>query len=160
MVFDKNHYYFPEPDGKTLTEFVGPFCRLMFAYANFDREIVSVVCAATGRQSDENVFRRGSVKDLGGQVEKFIRKRNGDISEIATIKKQINCAAKAYVLRNDLAHGHWWRFDSDKNSVSVRRDRNAEDRFVEITVKDIEEAINTFEDVEAELFKIKRKFGR
>jgi hypothetical protein len=60
-------------------------------------------------------------------------------------------------LRNDLAHGHWWRFDS--GSVSVRRDRNVEDRFVEITVKDIEEAIGTFENVEAELFKIRRKLG-
>ncbi len=63
-------------------------------------------------------------------------------------------------MRNDLAHGHWWRFDSGKKSVSIRRDRNKEDRFVEITVKDIEQAINTFENVEAELFKIRRKFER
>jgi hypothetical protein len=131
----------------------------MFAYANCEREIVNVVCAATGNLSDENEFRRGSVKDFGREVEKFIRKKNGDISEIATIKEQVNSAAKAYTLRNDLAHGHWWRFDSDKNSVSVRRDRNAEDRFIEITVKDIEEAIDTFENVEAELFKIRRKLG-
>jgi hypothetical protein len=158
-MFDKSHHYFPRFDSAALMEFVGPFCRLMFAYTNCEREIVNVVCAATGNLSDENEFRRGSIKDLWRDVEKFIRKKNGDTSEIAKIKEQINYAAKAYALRNDLAHGHWWRFDSGKNSVSVRRDRNAEDRFVEITVKDIEEAIGTFENVEAELFKIRRKLG-
>jgi hypothetical protein len=159
-MFDKSHYYFPELDGKALSEFVVPFCRLMFAYANLDREIANVVCAATGDLSDESVFKRGSVNGLGRRVEKFIRGKNGNISEIATIKKQINCATRAYAMRNDLAHGHWWRFDSGKKSVSIRRARNVKDRFVEIMVEDIEQAINTFENVEAELFKIRRKFER
>jgi hypothetical protein len=54
-MFDKSHYYFPELDGKALSEFVGPFCRLMFAYANLDREIVNVVC--TDDLLDEGEFK-------------------------------------------------------------------------------------------------------
>lgn len=106
-MFDKTHYYLPEIDNEVLTEFVGPFCRLMFGYSNCDREIISVVCAATGNRLDEYEFRRGSVKDVGSQVEKFISKRGGDVSKIALIKDQISRATKAYALRNDLAHGHW-----------------------------------------------------
>jgi hypothetical protein len=156
-MFDKGHHYFPEFDSAALMEFVGPFCRLMFAYTNCEREIVNVVCAATGNLSDENEFSRGSVKNLGHDVEKFFRKKNGDTPEITNIKEQIHYAAKAYALRNDLAHGHWWRFDSGKNSVSVRRDRNAEDRFVEITVKVIEEAIGTFENAGGRAFQNQTK---
>ncbi len=64
IMFDKSHYYFPELDGRALSEFVGPFCRLLFAYANLDREIVNVVRAATGDLSDESEFKRGSIKGL------------------------------------------------------------------------------------------------
>jgi hypothetical protein len=73
---------------------------------------------ALGDEGQRRPWPAGSIKDLGRDVEKFIRKKNGDTSEIAKIKEQINYAAKAYALRNDLAHGHWWRFDSGKNSVS------------------------------------------
>jgi hypothetical protein len=39
----------------------------------------------------------------------------------------------------------------------VRRDRSNNERFVEVTVEEIKRAISEFEDVEIELFKIRRK---
>jgi hypothetical protein len=87
-MFDKSHYFFPELDGKALSEFVVPFCRLMFAYANLDREIVNVVCAATGDLPDESEFKRGSVKELGRRVEEFIKKRMGIFRKLRQSKSK------------------------------------------------------------------------
>ena len=63
----------------------------------------------------------------------------------------------AYALRNDLAHGDWWKFEPESGSISVRRDRDEDERFIEITVAEIEQAVEVFKDVEAELFKIRRE---
>jgi hypothetical protein len=150
----------PNFDNEKLAEFAIPFSRLMFAYSNLDREIVSLVCSATGNPSDENEFIRGSVSKLGRQIEKFISRKGGDISKIGQIKEQINRATEAYTLRNNLAHGHWWKFDPANSSVSVRRDRKMKNRFIEITVTDIEKAINKFEGVEVELYKIRRELRK
>jgi hypothetical protein len=81
-MFDKSHHYFPRFDSAALMEFVGPFCRLMFAYTNCEREIVNVVCAATGNLSDENEFRRGSVKNLGRDVENSLERRMGILPKL------------------------------------------------------------------------------
>jgi hypothetical protein len=158
--FPNDHVLLPNFDNGKLGQFAIPFCRLMVAYSNLDREIASLVRSATGDPSDENEFKRGSVTKLGRQIEKFISRKGGDISRIGEIKEQINCATEAYALRNDLAHGHWWKFDPTNNSVSVRRDRKMENRFIEIRVTDIEQAINKFEEVEVELYKIRRELQK
>jgi hypothetical protein len=156
-MFGSEHHYFPNFDSSALSDFAIPFCQLMFAYANLDREITSLVCSSIGKSSQEVKFNRGKVDELGEQVKKFIFKHGGDVSQMANIKGHLSRASASYTLRNDLAHGHWWKFDLNNKSVSVRRDRRNNERFVEVTVADIKRAISEFEDVELELFKIRRK---
>jgi hypothetical protein len=157
--FDPQNNYFPDFDDDAISPFALPFCRLMFAYANLDREIARLVSASTGDPSHEDKFRRGSVGDLAEEVETFIRKHGGDVTEIAAIKELLGRSHNSYEIRNLLAHGHWWVFDPRNGKVEIRRDRNKPDqeRFVEITVDQIEEAISDFKDVEMELFKVRRR---
>src|ERR1035437_7046881 len=109
--FDLEHHYFPNFDRAELVDFAIPFCRLMFAFANCDREIMRLVSASTGKSSQEDEFRRGSVAELGEQIEKFIVKHKGDGSQMAAIKRHLSRALASYKLRNDLAHGHCRKFD-------------------------------------------------
>ena len=53
---------------------------------------------------------------------------------MAAIKEHLSRVSTSYTLRNDLAHGHWWKFDSRNKSVLVRRDRSNNERSVEVTV--------------------------
>ena len=43
------------------------------------------------------------MNELGDQVEKFIRKHNGEVLEIETVKSVLSRAKSAYTLRNALA---------------------------------------------------------
>lgn len=74
------------------------------------------------------------------------------------IKEQLDRSVRLYHLRNDLAHGHWWRFDPSNGSIEIRRDRTGRDgeQFVTVTRAEIEEAADRFEDIEIDLFKIRR----
>jgi hypothetical protein len=152
-IFDPDHHYFPEIDDPSIVAFLIPFGRLMFGYANLDREIVNIVHAATGK----DCFVRRDASKLSNQVEKFIVKHVGRIEEIEEIKEQLDRSISLYHLRNDLAHGHWWRFDSSNESIEIRRDRSRDDeQFVTVTRAQIEEAADQFEDIEVDLFKIRR----
>jgi hypothetical protein len=101
-IFDPNHHYFPEIDNPAIIAFLIPFGRLMFGYANLDREIVGIVRAATGK----NDFVRRDASNVSNQVEKFIVKHAGRIAEMKAIKEQLDRTVRLYHLRNDLAHGH------------------------------------------------------
>ena len=95
-MLDPEHDYFPDFDDDSIISFALPFCRLMFAYANLDREIGRLVSASTGKPCHEDKFRRGSVGDMAQKVEKFIRKHSGDVTEIAAIKEQLGRSQKAF----------------------------------------------------------------
>jgi hypothetical protein len=157
--FDPQTDYFPDFDDDAIAPFALPFCRLMFAYANLDREIARLVSASTGKPSHENKFKRGSVIDLAEKVETFIIKHSGDVTEIAEIKELLWRSQKSYDIRNLLAHGHWWVFDPRNGKIEIRRDRDKHDqeRFVTITIAEIEKAISEFEDVTNELITIRRR---
>jgi hypothetical protein len=146
-MFDPNHQYFPEFDDPSIGGFLLPFGRLMFGYARLDREIANVVIAATGK--DKFVHR--------DDVVKFIVRHAGMIPEIEAIKEQLDRSEQSYVLRNDLAHGHWWRFDPSNGNLEIRRDRARDgEPFVTVTQSEIEQAAEQFKDIEVELFKIRR----
>jgi hypothetical protein len=106
-MFDPNHQYFPEFDDPSICGFLLPFGRLMFGYARLDREIANVVIAATSK--DKLVHRN--------DVTKYIVRHAGMIPEIEAIKEQLDRSGQSYDLRNDLAHGHWWRFDPSCGSL-------------------------------------------
>ena len=152
-IFDPNHHYFPEFGDRSMVAFLMPFGRLMFGYANLDREIVDIVSAATGRDG----FIRRDASKVSHQVEKFIVKHVGQIVEMKAIKEQLDRSIGLFHLRNDLAHGHWWRFDPSNESIEVRRDRIRDgEQFVTVTQAQLEQAAEQFEDIETNLFKIRR----
>lgn len=152
-MFDPNHHYFPEFGDPSMVMFLIPFGRLMFGYANLDREIADIVSVATGKHD----FIRRDASKVSSQVEDFIVKHVGMIAEMKSIKEQLDRSIKLYHLRNDLAHGHWWRFDPSSESLEIRRDRCRDgEQFVTVTRADVEQAADEFEDVEVELYKIRR----
>jgi hypothetical protein len=93
-MLDPQNEYFPDFDDDSINSFARPFCRLMVAYANLDREIARLVSASTGKPRHADTFRRGSASGLGQQVEKFIRKHNGDVTEISAIKEHLSGSQK------------------------------------------------------------------
>ena len=152
-IFDPDHHYFPKIDEPSIVAFLIPFGRLMFAYANLDREIADIVRAATGK----NDFVRRDASKVSNQVENFIVKHDAMIAEMSAIKERLDRSVTLFHLRNDLAHGHWWRFDSNSGSIEIRRDRCRDvEQFVTVTRAQIEEAADRFEDIEVDLFKIRR----
>jgi len=78
-------------------------------------------------------FRRRDADKISDQVEKIVRKHVGDISEMRAIKDQLDRPAKLYDLRNVLAHGHWWQFNPTNETITIRRDRDHDERFVDVT---------------------------
>jgi hypothetical protein len=61
--------------------------------------------------------------------------------------------------RNLLAHGLWWRFDPNTSTIDVRGGTQWEDGCVDhksYTVAGIDEIVEKFKDLEAELFKRRR----
>ena len=125
----------------------------MFAYANLDREIADIVRAATGK----NDFVRRDASKVSNQAENFIVKHDAMIAEMSAIKERLDRSVTLFHLRNDLAHGHWWRFDPNSGSIEIRRDRCRDvEQFVTVTRAQIEEAADRFEDIEVDLFKIRR----
>jgi hypothetical protein len=155
-IFDPNHHYFPEFDDPSIVAFLIPFGRLMFGYAKLDREIARLVGVAANNPVLEDKFRRADADKVSEQVEKTIRKHVGVIAEMQAIKDQLDLSAKLYDLRNVLAHGHWWRFDPSSETITIRRDRDHDVRFVDVTRIEIEQAAEQFEDIEVEIYKIRR----
>jgi hypothetical protein len=91
-------------------------------------------------------------------IVQFIVRHAGMIPEIEAIKEQLDRSEQSYDLRNDLAHGHWWRFDPSNGNIEIRRDRRrGGEQFVTVTRALIEQAAEQFKDIEAELFKIRQK---
>ena len=151
-----NYQYFPEFDDPSIAAFLVPFGRLMFGYAKLDREIARLVSVAANNPSLEETFRRRDADKVSLQVEKIIKNHVGDISEMRAIMDQLDRSAKLYDLRNLLAHGHWWKFDPITETITVRRDRDHEQRFVDIARIELESAAEDFENIEGELYKIRR----
>ena len=61
--------------------------------------------------------------------------------------------------RNLLAHGEWWRFDPDTSAIEVRGGTQWNDGRVDYknyTLTEISAITAKFDDLEAELFKLRR----
>jgi len=162
-LFDNDHEYFPtEIWSERIEAFAVPFFRLMIVAAQTDHEINRVVAASTGNADHEDEFRRGSVSNLARDVKRFVKANDGDLSEFNRIRPLLKSAKSHYLLRNSLAHGDWWRYDPKSLSVSIRQDRGyaGEDRFREVSVTDIENAIFEFQNIEADLYNVRRKIEK
>jgi hypothetical protein len=64
--------------------------------------------------------------------------------------------------RNLLAHGDWWRFDPTTGKITVRgdRERDGEERHICFSAETLIKIADRLEDLEAELWKVKRAIER
>jgi hypothetical protein len=89
---------------------------------------------------------------------KLIRKHRKVVTRAPNIRKvcaQLRKAIAPSDLRNVIAHGHWWKFNPDAQTLTMRRERlrAGKGRFARVKVARIERAERTLDDVELELYR-------
>ena len=148
--------YFPDVD--QIGPFGPAFLRLMFASAELERRVADIQNAVTGdptfgEKNDWSSIKRPKL------LAKLIRKHSKDLKEKPNSRKvsaQLRRAIAPTDLRNVLAHGHWWKFNPDTQTLTIRRGKHwsGKKRFVRVTLARIERAERTLSDVEVELYKL------
>jgi hypothetical protein len=123
---------------------------MMFAHAEFEarsRELQRI--------AGDEPKKPWTARERPKLMRKLIRKRLGDVPELAEIT---SCLCRAIPLcddRNRLAHGIWWRFVPETGAITVSTDRDEE--HPEYAPADIDRIAERFKDLEAELWKLQRK---
>lgn len=71
----------------------------------------------------------------------------------------VACAIPPSDVRNMLAHGHWWAFDVDTKTITVRATTVWPDEELhrDFTEEDIEKTVSDFEKLEGELYRLQRQ---
>jgi hypothetical protein len=71
---------------------------------------------------------------------------------VECLKRSISCCRK----RNLLAHGSWWEFDLDANTITVRSGiaRTGQDQHRVLTLANIQQAAASLDELEVELWKL------
>jgi hypothetical protein len=151
-----HHYYFPEADD--IPTFGPSFVRLMFACAELDRRVADIQNLITGDFSygEKHVW---SSAERPKKIRKLIRKHRRALVPVPNSRK-IGAALRRAIpscdLRNVLAHGHWWVFNSKPEAITIRRQklRPGQKRFVRVKVARINRAEQTLRDIEATLYQL------
>ena|ERR1700730_1311083 len=160
-------HIFPEPDEPALQPFPRAFVRLMFAHGEFERRVSDLMGVIT-RQSDfgEQPENRCSARNRPKEMRKLVRayeaKHIDGLPERDQIVAYLKKAIAPSDVRNLLAHGHWWAFDLEAGSITVRASsvRPNEALHREFTEHEIVGTAGLFEDLEVELFKLQRQIER
>lgn len=86
-------------------------------------------------------------------------KHPGGIPERDVISDSLRRAIAPCDVRNRLAHGNWWAFDSEAGTMTVRAgiDWPGAEQHRDFTVAEIQSASTTFGDLEVELYKLQRQ---
>ena len=149
------------PDADQVMPFAMAFARLMIAHAGFEAEIRNLQGVVAGDDSfGEQPCNQWKAHELAKRMVKLIKDKIGDIEEAQPIADILTKAIKPIDDRNLLAHGHWWRFNPEHSVLTVRRGRilKGEPMDVDWTTAEIDRLATTFDDLEAELFKLRREF--
>jgi len=164
-VMDRDDVAFPDPN--EIASHAIAFARMMFAHAEFERGIRSLVDALNPEElgfgeRTENQW-RASDSGTANIIVLIMRHRGSALPQIEQIRNLLDEAVHLCRERNFLAHGTWWCFNRRTLTVEVRGgvrwerpELPAESR--EYTVSDIEKLADKFKDIEAELYKIRRSF--
>jgi hypothetical protein len=139
------------------------FACLMVARARFEAEVGNLQNAVTGDETfSEQPCNQWPADKRPGRMVKLIREKLGDIEEIQPIRTVLTRAIKPTRDRNLLAHGMWWRFHLETSTLTVRHGtaRPGEPVQVDWTADGIKRVAETFLDLEAELFNLRRDIER
>jgi hypothetical protein len=156
---DPDDIYFPE------AEDIGPhaiaFAQLMFAHAEFEREVRSLQGAITNDLSfGEQRSNQWKARQRPERMAKLIKRHFGDdLQETEPIVKLLSDAIGPCDQRNFLAHGEWWCFNTRTLTITVRSETRWNDGQPEhhYTVREIEALGGEFKKLEIELFKHRRR---
>lgn len=153
------------PDANEIAPHAIAFARMMFAHAEFEREVGLLQDAITKEPGfGEQHRNRWGASDKGTKkiVSLIIKHRGGDLPQIEQIKNILIDAIHLCRERNFLAHGTWWYFNRRASIIKVRGGTRWWGRSLpqhrDYAVSDIEALTEKFRNVEAELFKIRRSF--
>jgi hypothetical protein len=156
-------HYFPEPDTPALQPLTQAFVHLMFAHAEFDRRVLDLIgvitCNSEFGQQHRNQW---SAKDRPKMMRKLIKEHLGEhAGGIPEINEIVACMQRAISPSDDhhvLAHGHWWAFNIEAGSITVRAAKPGpiEELHRDFTVAKIRETAELFEQLEVELFFLQR----
>jgi len=133
---------------------------MMFAHAAFEHRVSNLLNVITGIVGfGERPDSRWSVDKRPKRVKKLITEYRPDgLPETADIVACLKRSISFFRDRNLLAHGSWWEFDVDADTITVRSgvERPKEDQHRTFTVAEIEDTANSLEELEVELWKLQR----
>ncbi|MCA1453984.1 hypothetical protein I6F35_12255 [Bradyrhizobium sp. BRP22] len=160
-------HYFPDADAPALQPFTRAFVRLMFAHGEFERRVSDLMGVITfdptfGEQPENRLSARARPKAMKKLIKEHQSKHVDGIPEGSDIVACLRGAIPPSDVRNMLAHGHWWAFDVDTETITVRATtaRPNEELHRDFTEEDIQRTVTSFEDLEAELFALQRQIER
>jgi hypothetical protein len=136
------------------------FMRMMMAHAKFESEVRALQGVVTNDlyygERPENL-KGWSAKARPKQMVKLIAEHLGPIPETEKIRQLLKDACIPTDQRNQLAHGTWWSFDPQTETIEVRGgiQREGEDQFGTHSEKTILAIAESFETLETELFKLR-----
>jgi len=153
-------HYFPDADEPALQPFTQSFVHLMFAHAAFERRVSDLMGIITGvvgfGERPENQWK---ADQRPKRMKKLIKEHRPDgLPEtdaiVACLKRSMSFCRD----RNLLAHGNWWEFDIDANTITVRSGiaRTGQDQHRVLTLADIGHAAMSLDEFEVELWKLQR----
>ena len=155
------------PDANEIAPHAIAFARMMFAQAEFEREVRLLIDAVNPKKPGfgERPENQWTASESGtGKIIILIKHHRGNgLPQTEQIKNLLNEAIHPCRDRTFLAHGTWWCFNRRTLTVEVRGgvrwerpELPPENR--EYTVSDIEKLADKFKDIKAELHRIRRSF--
>ena len=153
------------PDANEIAPHAIAFARMMFAHAEFECGIRSLVDALKPEEPGfgERPENQWMAPASGTAKLIVLIMRHHGLSQTEQIRDILNKAVDLYRQRNFLAHGKWWCFNRRTLTVEVRGGARWEQSELppenrEYTVADIEKLADKFKDITAELYKIRSSF--
>jgi hypothetical protein len=152
-------HYFPDADEPALQPFTQSFVHLMFAHAAFERRVSDLMGIITGvvgfGERPENQWKADQRRPK--RMKRLIREHRPDgLPETAAIVQCLKRSISFCRDRNLLAHGSWWEFDLNANTITVRSGiaRSGQDQHRVLTLADIGRAATSLDELEVELYKL------
>jgi len=157
-MLDPHTYYLPDPDSPFFTPFATAFLRMMFAHAELEARIRDLQGSITRDNTfGERPENQWTARKRPKCMMKLIKEHLGDFAEADKLKDCLDRAIEPSDIRNLLAHGMWWRFNPEDETITVRAGRlrqpgeGAEHR--DMTAADISSIAMVFFELENELWK-------
>jgi hypothetical protein len=153
-------HYFPDADEPALQPFTQAFVGMMFAHAAFEHRVSDLMDVITGVAGfGERPDNQWSADQRPKRMKRLIREYHPNgLPETDALVACLKRSIPFNRTRNLLAHGKWWEFDLDADTITVRSGvaRSGQDQHRPITVADIRHVVMSLDELEVELWKLQR----